>query len=77
MNTHNFPDNLPEPSTDLMNLIRSGFILKGKTMAGWCRENAICPVTARYAVVGKRNGPKAQALRARLIKASNAIKLLS
>jgi hypothetical protein len=77
MNTHSSPNNLPEPGQDLMNLVKGGFILKGKTMSGWCRENSICRTNAQWAVLGKRNGPKAQALRERLIKASNAIKLLS
>ena len=61
---------LPSPGKALLDTVKAGFVLQGKTMAGWCREHAICRVNARNALTGSRNGPGAQKLRSRLIRAA-------
>jgi hypothetical protein len=50
--------------------VKAGFILRGSTFKAWCRENSIHPGYAHIVVAGKTNGPKALALRARIIRAS-------
>ena len=61
----------PEPGTDLLRQVMAGFVLQGTTLTEWCREHGESRVHARVALLGERNGPKAQALRAKLIDASN------
>ena len=59
-----------DPGLDLYLRIRSGFVRQGTTFGAWCRERGINRSNARQAVVGSWNGPKARALRQRLIKAA-------
>lgn len=66
MNVNAFP-----PSRDLYNRVRAGFITQDTTLQAWCRENDILRQNALNCLVGVWNGPKAKALRARLIKAAN------
>lgn len=68
---------LPSPGKDLLDTVKAGFVLQGKTMAGWCREHAICRINARNALTGNRNGPKAAALRLQLVEASKALSLMA
>lgn len=70
-------DNGTYPGQDLLDAVKAGFVLQGKTMASWCNQHAVCRINARTALLGKRNGPKANALRARMIKASRASELLA
>lgn len=58
------------PGTDLLRQVMAGFVRRGTTLTQWCRANGESRVHARVALLGQRNGPKAQALRARLVQAS-------
>ena len=60
----------PAPSLELYQRIRAGLIVQGTTLKAWCRANGYDIVNARAAVIGTWNGPKGQALRARLCKAA-------
>lgn len=71
------PHNAPSPGQELLDAVKAGFVLQGKTMAGWCKENAICRINARTALLGNRNGPKAIALRKQIVEASSATSLLN
>lgn len=48
----------------------AGFVRQGTTLTEWCRAHGESRVHARVAILGERNGPKAQALRARLLAAA-------
>lgn len=60
----------PEPSIQLAREVRAAFVLKGTTLKGWCNENNMHFSNARNCLVGSWNGPAAQRLRARILKAS-------
>lgn len=60
----------PAPSLDLHLQVRAAFVLQGTSLKGWCREQGITPSNARDALIGRWNGPKGRALRARVVKAS-------
>ena len=59
-----------KPSLGLYNQVRGGFVTHGTTLAAWCRSEGISMGNARDCLVGSWNGPKAKALRIRMIKAS-------
>jgi hypothetical protein len=50
--------------------VRIGFLRRGKTLSGWCRERGVFPSNARQALVGAWRGPKGQELKAELIRES-------
>lgn len=50
--------------------IRSGFILQGTTFKAWCRSAGIDPGYAHHVAAGRTNGPNAQKLRDRIVRAS-------
>jgi len=54
----------------LLPQVRAGFVLKGTTLRQWCLINGVDPGYAHKVVAGKTNGPKARALRAKIIAAS-------
>ncbi|MBC7953146.1 MAG: hypothetical protein H7Z12_15170 [Rhodospirillaceae bacterium] len=54
----------------MLNWVMGGFVRQGTTLTEWCRDHGDSRVHARVALLGQRNGPKAQALRARLLAAS-------
>jgi hypothetical protein len=58
------------PGLDLHFRVRAGFVAQGTSLKSWCREQGITPSNARDALIGRWNGPKGIALRARLIKAA-------
>lgn len=62
-----------QPSIDLYNQVKGGLIIHGNTLNAWCRDNAVTPANARQCLIGSWDGPKAKALRARLIKASGMV----
>lgn len=62
----------PAPSLDLHRQVRAGFIAQGTSLHKWCEDNAILPSNARDVLIGRWNGPKGQALRNRIVKASGA-----
>lgn len=57
----------------LANAVRAGFILKGTTMADWCRENGIKHQHARSALIGGWNGPKGTQVREQLLRAAGVV----
>ncbi len=46
--------------------VRGGLISKGSTLTEWCAQQGVLRQTAYKALVGERNGPKAQQLRTQL-----------
>ena len=62
--------NAPTPGLDLHLKVRAAFVAKGSSFKRWCLENDIKPTNARDAVIGRWNGPKGQALRARIVRAA-------
>jgi hypothetical protein len=58
------------PGLELNRKVRAAFIEKGTTLKGWCRDNDVRFSNARHCLIGTWNGPKGQALRAKIIKAS-------
>lgn len=58
------------PSLDLHRQVRAGFVSQGTSLHKWCEDNDILPSNARDALIGRWNGPKGQALRNRVVKAS-------
>ena len=60
----------PPPGLDLLRQVRVAFIMQGTTMKAWCRENNTHLSNVRNALIGSWNGPRGQAMRSRVIKAS-------
>lgn len=60
-------------SAALLNAVRGRFIASGTSLNQWCIANKIDRVWASDALVGKRNGPKALALRERLISVAERL----
>lgn len=50
--------------------VKAAFILRGTTLRAWCRSEGISTAYASRALAGKQLGPKAAALRERLLTAS-------
>lgn len=65
-----FGSAVDEPGPELVRKVRAAFVKGGTTLGQWCRENAIADQNARLALLGGWNGPKGQAMRARIIRAS-------
>lgn len=63
---------LPPPGPDLVREVRAGFIRRGLTLTGWCRDHGIKVQHARLALLGGWNGRKGTAVRERLIAAANS-----
>jgi len=57
-------------STTNLAAVRAGFIIQGTTFKAWCRGAGIDPSYAHYVVTGRHNGPKALALRTRILQAA-------
>lgn len=60
----------PPPSQDLLLRVRAGFLIQGISFSAWCREHGILRSSATQALTGSWNGPKARALRARIVHAA-------
>lgn len=60
------PDNLE----DRHRMVRAGFILKGTSLAAWCRENGVKHQNAHKAIIGTWTGPKAKSLLTRIMIAA-------
>lgn len=60
----------PVPGHDLLLQVRSGFVSQGTSYSAWCRANGILRSSATQALTGAWNGPKARALRDKIIKAA-------
>lgn len=50
--------------------VRAALLLTGTTLNGWCTKNGIARQYAEAALQGRRNGPKARALRQQLMAAA-------
>ncbi len=50
--------------------VKAGFIVKGTSLAAWCRENRVNPTNARAALMGSWSGPSAKSLCVKLLRAS-------
>lgn len=59
-----------EASPHLYTTVRAAFIQQGSSLNRYCIQEGIDRVWATNALLGKRNGPKARALRSRLVIAS-------
>lgn len=59
-----------QPSQQLVQEVRIGFIRQGMTLTEWTREHGIRIGDARSALIGVWNGPKGQALRHRIVRAA-------
>lgn len=59
-----------QPSVNLYNIVRAGFVAQGTTMGKWCRANDVNPTNARACLVGVWDGPKGKNLRDKIIDAS-------
>jgi hypothetical protein len=57
---------------DLLAQVRAGFVARHTTLAEWCRSAGTHPSAVRQALYGTWNGPKARAMRAKVIRASGA-----
>lgn len=55
---------------ELLARVRAGFIIKGTTLAQWCRSQGIHPSAARQAIYGTWGGPKGRAVRERILAAA-------
>lgn len=62
--------NCTAPSLDLYNMVRAGFVVRGTTLHGWCRNQGISMGNARDCLLGAWNGPKGRELRMRLVEES-------
>lgn len=58
------------PGIDLHRTVRAAFIARGTSLKAWCRENEVSFSNARDALIGRWNGPKGKAMRARIVRAS-------
>lgn len=64
-----------EPSRQLLRRAMAGFVLKGTSLAAWCRENNVDKSAARHALLGSWDGPKSRQLRDRLVRAADVARL--
>ena len=62
------------PSPELLIRVRAAFVEQGSSFAKWCLENKISRQWAAAALTGRRDGPRARELRAKIIKAATAVK---
>lgn len=55
---------------DLYQAVRAAFMLKGTSLAQWCKENNVLLETARQTLAGLRRNSEAIELRQRLMRAA-------
>lgn len=56
------------PSERLLAQVRGALITQGTSLNKWCKEHGIDRAWASDALKGKRNGPKAKALRTKIFR---------
>lgn len=61
---------VPPPGRELLQQVRAGFVAQGTSYSRWCSERGILRSSASQALLGAWNGPKAQRLRAEIVRAS-------
>ncbi len=59
-----------QPGNDLYVAVRAGLVAKGESLNRWCKRNGIHRQYATKSLKGESNGPKARAIRRRLIRAA-------
>lgn len=59
---------IPAPGRELHIAVRGALIARGTSFAAWCREHGVSRPWVWEALMGMRNGTKARAVRARLVK---------
>lgn len=57
-------------SIQQFNRIKAEFVAQGTTLTEWCKQNSVTVQNVRSALLGSWNGPKAKALRVKVIAAS-------
>tara|TARA_R110001583_G_scaffold192056_1_gene358156 strand:- start:203 stop:436 length:234 start_codon:yes stop_codon:yes gene_type:complete len=57
-----------EPSVELYNRVRAGFILQGSNLSSWCKEQGLHPTNAKACLVGMWGGAKGRELRERILR---------
>lgn len=60
------------PSSVLLQAVRGAFVQQGTSLAKWCLENSVTRQYASAVLTGGRNGPSAQKLRLKIIRAAFA-----
>ena len=55
------------PSLGLYRSVRSVFILNGKSLGSWCRQNDVSLAMVKDSLIGKNNGKKSVAVRNQII----------
>ncbi len=60
----------PVPGPALLLVARAAFVSRGTSLSAWCADAGIDRAAARLALLGAWNGPKAQALRRRIVAAA-------
>lgn len=58
------------PSRTLYNHVRGGFVSKGSSLTAWCKAQGVNYQNATQCLTGSWEGPKSQALRAKMINDS-------
>ena len=66
-----------EKGQELYDAVKAGFILRGTTLATWCRNNGMLAANARQALMGSWAGPAAHRLVSKMVAASQADQLLT
>ena len=59
-----------EPSISLHQQVKAGFVAKGTSLTAWCMSEGVHCSNAKQCLTGNWNGPKAKALRAKIIRDS-------
>ena len=59
---------------DLYATVRAAFMLKGSSLAQWCKANEVMLETARQTLAGLRRGDEAEALRQRIMRAAGVVR---
>lgn len=66
-----------EAGRDLLMKVRGAFIYHNSSLSKWCRDNNVEMTHARDCLLGGWNGPKAKALRAKLVSDSRVADLVN
>lgn len=63
----------PEGTPQLLRDVRARFIVAGSSLKAWCNAHGVNSGYAKMALAGDRNGPKAKAMRRKIVQASERI----
>lgn len=62
------------PGEELLAHVKAGFVSQGTTLTRWCMESGLKRQNVRLCLLGGWNGPKARALRERVVSASSSVR---